>query len=51
VKGYLLDACALIALLTDETGADRVEALLQGEQSVFMSAVNVLEVAYDAARP
>nr|VFJ45183.1 MAG: hypothetical protein BECKDK2373B_GA0170837_100920 [Candidatus Kentron sp. DK] len=28
MKGYLLDACALIALLNDEPGANRVEALL-----------------------
>ncbi len=50
MNGYLLDACALIALLNDEPGAERVDFLLQGDQPVFMSAVNVLEVAYDAVR-
>jgi PIN domain nuclease of toxin-antitoxin system len=50
VSGYLLDACALIALLNDEPGADRVESLLRADPPVSMSAVNLLEVAYDAVR-
>lgn len=48
--GYLLDACALIALFNDENGAEKVEALLNGPAPVSMSAINVLEVAYDAVR-
>jgi PIN domain nuclease of toxin-antitoxin system len=50
MNGYLLDACALIALLNDESGAEYVDALLAGDAPVFMSAINVLEVAYDAVR-
>jgi uncharacterized protein with PIN domain len=50
MNGYLLDACALIALLNDELGAQRVEAILSGDTLVYMSAINTLEVAYDAVR-
>ncbi|MGD0959744.1 MAG: PIN domain-containing protein [Methylomonas sp.] len=50
MNGYLLDACALIALLNDENGADKVESLLNGSEPVLMSAINMLEVAYDAVR-
>lgn len=50
MSGYLLDACALIALLNDEPGAQRVEAILSGDAPVYMSAINALEVAYDAVR-
>ena len=50
MNGYLLDACALIALLNDEQGAQRVEGILSGDAHVYMSAINVLEVAYDAVR-
>lgn len=42
MNGYLLDACALIALLNDETGAQRVEAILIGDAPVYMSAINTL---------
>jgi len=50
MNGYLLDACALIALLNDEAGAQRVEAILTSDTPVYMSAINALEVAYDAVR-
>lgn len=50
MKGYLLDACALIALLNDELGAQRVETIVSGTAPVYMSAINALEVAYDAVR-
>ncbi len=50
MNGYLLDACALIALLNDESGAQRVETILSGDAPVYMSAINALEVAYDAVR-
>lgn len=46
----VLDACALIAFLNDEPGADVVAALLQEVPSVELSALNLLEVAYDAVR-
>ena len=51
---YVLDACAFIAYLNDEEGAERVERLLidaaEGRASVFASAVNVCEVYYDCLR-
>jgi predicted nucleic acid-binding protein len=47
---YILDACALLALLKREDGADVVNALFQraliGEDVLFMSIVNLLEVFY-----
>jgi predicted nucleic acid-binding protein len=47
---YVLDACALLALLKRESGADVVDALFQkaltGEDVLFMSVVNLLEVFY-----
>jgi len=48
---YILDACSLIALLTNEDGADVVKKLLQraidGDIKVLMHKVNFLEVYYD----
>jgi len=48
---YLLDACALIALLNDEDGADAVAGLLTqagaGTDRVYISSIQVLEVYYD----
>lgn len=48
----VLDACALIAFLNDESGADVVASILQEVPVpvVEMAAINVLEVAYDAVR-
>lgn len=46
----VLDACALIAFLNDEPGAEVVTAILQDISSVEMSAVNLLEIAYDSIR-
>lgn len=47
---YILDACALIALLKNEDGADKVEnILIQAKEkscTVFMSKYNLLEVYY-----
>ncbi len=45
-----MDACALIAFLNDEPGAEVVADLLEEVPSVEMSAVNLLEIAYDAIR-
>ena len=50
MTSYVLDACAVIAYLNDETGSDKVEALLQSNSTIFMSAINVLEVCYDVVR-
>lgn len=51
---YVLDACALIALLKDEPGANLVDALLNkselGEGAVFINIVNVLEIYYGVYR-
>jgi PIN domain nuclease of toxin-antitoxin system len=46
----VLDACALIAFLNDELGAEIVAAMLEDSISVEMSAINLLEIAYDAVR-
>jgi PIN domain nuclease of toxin-antitoxin system len=47
---YVLDACALIALFKKEQGADKVKKLLDnalaGEDSMYMSTVNLIEVYY-----
>jgi predicted nucleic acid-binding protein len=54
VKTYILDACALIALLQEEEGADTVAAVInaasKGEAEVVMHRVNLLEVFYDSYR-
>jgi PIN domain nuclease of toxin-antitoxin system len=51
---YVLDACALIALLQDEPGADKVVSAINaannGEADIFMHKINLLEVYYDAFR-
>jgi PIN domain nuclease of toxin-antitoxin system len=51
---HLLDACALIAYLNDEEGAEKVEELLwQSDQrsgSLLMHEVNLLEVYYGVYR-
>jgi uncharacterized protein len=50
----LLDACAVIAYLNDEEGADKVEELLwqSDERSslLFMHEVNLLEIYYGVYR-
>ena len=46
----VFDACALIALLNDEPGADIVAEALETVPDVRISSVNLLEVAYDAVR-
>jgi PIN domain nuclease of toxin-antitoxin system len=49
---YVFDACALIALLTNEDGAEIVKGLLQeaieGKNKIIMHKINLLEVYYDA---
>jgi predicted nucleic acid-binding protein len=48
---YVLDACALIAVLNDEAGADTVVELLDqaeaGVDRLYMSSIQVMEVYYD----
>jgi predicted nucleic acid-binding protein len=49
-----MDACALLALLRDEPGADKVaeaiNAANNGETEIAMNKVNLLEVYYDLYR-
>jgi len=51
---YVLDACALLAFLNDEEGADKIEELLDlsaaGNISISMSIVNLLEAYYGELR-
>jgi len=51
---YVLDACALLALLRNEAGADKVvdavNAANSGEAKLIMNKVNLLEVYYDLYR-
>lgn len=53
-KVYVLDACALIASLTKEKGAEKVEAVYDevaaGKASVVVNIINLLEVYYDDYR-
>jgi predicted nucleic acid-binding protein len=50
---YILDACALIALLKREAGADVIRNFINlaehGEIAIYMSMVNLLEVGYGFA--
>ena len=51
---YIIDACALIAFLNDEEGADKIEDLLNqsaaSDISVSISIINLLEVYYGELR-
>ena len=51
---YVLDACALIAFINEERGADNVENVLReafaGNAEVFMNKLNVYEVYYGIYR-
>ena len=50
MSGYVLDACALIALFNGEEGKTVLERVFVSGQPIRIAAVNVLEVAYDAVR-
>jgi PIN domain nuclease of toxin-antitoxin system len=51
MKRYVLDACALIAVLNDEPGREVVESIVNSEDAdVTMHALNLLEVYYDVYR-
>ncbi|MDR1663469.1 MAG: PIN domain-containing protein [Clostridiales bacterium] len=53
-KSYVLDACALIALLRNESGAEEVakvlSAALDKKVTVHMNIINLLEIYYDLYR-
>ena len=46
----VLDACAIIAYLRDEEGAEVVEAALIGDHDCVVHAVNLCEVYHDCVR-
>jgi len=54
MKLYVLDANALIALLQDEPGAEKISDVInlayKGEAEIIMHKANLLEVYYDAYR-
>ena len=51
---YVLDACAMLAVLSKEQGADKVAELYRkaatGEIKLIMHKLNLLEVYYDLSR-
>lgn len=51
---FVFDACALIAYLNDEPGADKAESLLEqaheGHVRLYIASVNVYEVFYDCLK-
>jgi predicted nucleic acid-binding protein len=51
---YVLDACALVALLKGEPGAEKVaaafDAAYKKTATIVMNKINLLEVYYDAYR-
>jgi predicted nucleic acid-binding protein len=51
---YILDACALIAVLNGEKGAESVRDIIDlaadGSTEIYMSIVNLLEVYYGVLR-
>jgi len=51
---FVLDACALLALLRNESGADKVADAInstdRGESKIIMNKINLLEVFYDIYR-
>ena len=51
---YILDACALVAFINDEIGADVVQNVLEsaekGNVEVYMNKLNLFEVYYGIRR-
>ena len=54
MKHYVLDACAVLALLRNEQGADKVADVIntanKGKATIEMHKANLLEVYYDLLR-
>ena len=54
MKSYVLDACAVIAFILDEEGADKVENLLSlsssGKCALYLNKINLLEIYYNFKR-
>lgn len=53
-RNYLLDACALLAYLNEEKGAnvvaDPIDQARRGEIAISINAANLIEVYYDRIR-
>jgi predicted nucleic acid-binding protein len=47
---FVLDACAIIAYLRNENGAEAVEAALLGDHDCVVHVLNICEVYYDCLR-
>lgn len=43
---YVLDTTALVTLLRNEAGADQVQAVMEGEEAVFLPFIVVMELRY-----
>jgi len=43
---YVADTSALMRLLFEEPGADRVQAILEGEEDVFLPFMVIMELRY-----
>ncbi|RLD60435.1 MAG: type II toxin-antitoxin system VapC family toxin [Bacteroidetes bacterium] len=51
ITNYTLDACALIAYLQEEEGAEKVKTILKNPSNlILMHAINFGEVYYDALK-
>ena len=50
MKTYILDACALIAVLNQENGAEPVKKILEQAETkkvkIYLNKINLLEVYY-----
>ena len=54
MRHYVLDACAVIAFINDEEGAEIIEKILLGavkkENKVIINKINLLEIYYNFLR-
>jgi PIN domain nuclease of toxin-antitoxin system len=54
MRYYVLDACAVIAFINDEEGAEIIEKILLGavkkENKVIINKINLLEIYYNFSR-
>ena len=48
--GYVLDTSALMRLLLDEPGADQVQRIVEGDDSVALPFMTVMEIQYTLLR-
>jgi len=47
---FVLDACAVLALLKKERGADIVKNIIESENEIFLHAVTLLEIYYNLVK-